>query len=159
MRKYFGAAAVVVFALAIALAVWGGERIITESPISSIPSLLIDHHEDKTEIFVHGLNDFRYTNITLRVTAENFTQERTREDAFFIYFSTSVFNFTLNNFTLNITVWNKNKQYSFNGSIQVADHAEAPKVLTIYEVTKNRTNDYILTDTGLPWKKFMERVV
>jgi hypothetical protein len=154
MRKYFGAAAVVVFLLAIALAVWGGERITTESPISSIPSLLIDYHEDETEIFVHGLNDFRYTNITLRVTADNTTQERFREDAYFIYYNTTDLNFTLN-----ITVWNKNKQYSFNGSIQVANDTESTKVLTLYEVTKTRINDYMLTETGLPWKKFMERVV
>ena len=159
MRKYFGAAAVVVFLLAIALAIWGGDRIITESPISSIPSLLIDYHqnenhENETEIYIHALNDFRFTNITLRVTNETTTEERSREDAYFMYYNT-----TDVNFTLNITVWNKNKQYCFNGSVQVADPAEAPKVLTLYEVTKTHVNDYVLTETSLPWKKFMERVV
>lgn len=153
MRKYFGAAAVVVFGLAIALAVWGGGRDIFESPVSSIPSILIDHHKDETDIYVHGMNDFRYTNMSMLVTIGNTTYERTRPDGLFLYYNTSA-----ENFTINITVWNKNKEYTFNGTVMVADPLDAPTLLTIYEAKKDKVNTMTLTAGNLPWKKFMERV-
>lgn len=157
MRKYFGAAAILVFGLAITLAVWGGGRDIFESPVSSIPSILIDHHEDETEIYVHGMNDFRYTNMSLLVTVGNTTYERTRADALFIYYNISD-NISEKRFTINITIWNKNKEYNFNGTIMVADPLEAPTLLTIYEAKKDKVNTITLTAGNLPWKKFMERV-
>jgi len=152
MRKYFGAAAVAVFLVALALAVWGGKDP-TKSPVSSIPSLLIDYNLNETEIFIEGLDDFRYTNMTVRITGENQTFERFREQAYFIYY-----NLSMANFTINVTVWNKNKQYTFNGSVQVALPDEAPKVLTLYEEKKDRINTYTLNTGNLPWKRLMERV-
>ena len=158
MRKYFGAAAVAVFLVALALAVWQGGKDPFVSPVSSIPSLLIDHTineagVNETEIYVHGLNDFRYTNMTVRITGENQTFERLREQAYFIYY-----NLSMANFTINVTVWNKNKEYTFNGSVQVAPPDEAPKVLTLYEEKKDRINTYTLNIGNLPWKRLMERV-
>jgi len=157
MRKYFGVAAVVVFLVALALAFWQGGKDPFQSPVSSIPSILIDHTineagVNETEIYVHGLNDFRYTNMTVRITGENQTFERFREQAYFIYY-----NLSMANFTINVTVWNRNKEYSFNGSVQVASPEEAPLLLTLYEERTDRINTYTLNIANLPWKKFMER--
>lgn len=143
-----------VFGLAIALAVWGGGRDIFESPVSSIPSILIDHHQNETEIYVHGMNDFRYTDMNMLVTIGNTTYERTRTDALFLYYNTN----TTENFTINITIWNKNKEYTFNGTVVPADPLDAPTLLTIYEAKKDKVNTISLTAGNLPWKKFMERV-
>jgi hypothetical protein len=151
MRKYFGVAAVIVFLMALALALWGGVRDIFESPVASVPSILIDHKESETEIYVHGMNDFRYTNISLRVTIGNETFERSREDTYFMYFNSS------ENFTVNITVLNKNKKYSFNASVVVAAPEEVPKILTIYEEKNDKIYTYTLNNDNLPWKRLLER--
>jgi hypothetical protein len=153
MRKYFGVAAVAVFLLALALAVWQGGNDPFVSPVSSIPSILVDYNLNETEIYVKGLNDFRYTNITLRISGENQSLERSKEKAYFLFYNTS-----LANFTINVTVWNKNKQYSFNGTVQVAPPNDAPKILTLYEEKRDRINTYTLNTAKLPWKKLMERV-
>lgn len=158
MRKYFGAAAVAVFLLTLALAFWQGGKDPFVSPVSSIPSILIDYNinetgTNETEIFVKGLNDFRYTNMTIRVAGGNQRFERARDKAYFIYYNTS-----MANFTINITVWNRNKHYSFNGSVQVAPPDEAPRLLTLYEEKRDRISTYTLNTGNLPWKKLMERV-
>ena len=151
MRKYFGVAAVVVFLMALGLALWGG-RDIFESPVASIPSILIDRNDNETEIYVHGLNDFRYTNISLRVISDNETFERTREDTYFMFFNSSA-----ENFTINITVWNKNKKYAFNASVLAASPGEDPKVMTLYEDRNDKIYTYTLNNGNLPWKRLMER--
>ena len=158
MRKYFGAAALAVFLVALALAFWQGGKDPFVSPVSSIPSLLIDHTinetgGNETEIYIKGLNDFRYTNMTVRLTGENQSFERIRQNAYFIYYNTS-----MTNFTINVTVWNKNKEYTFNGSVQVASPEEAPALLTLYEEKKDRINTYTLHTGNLPWRRLMERV-
>jgi hypothetical protein len=153
MRKYFGAAAVVVFLMAFALALWGGNRSFQESPISTIPSILIDIELNETAIYIHGLNDFRYTNMTVRITHENTTFEKVKYDAYFIDYNSSEANFTMN-----VTVWNRNKEYAFNGSIQRAPDEAAPRLLTLYEEKKDRINMYVLNAGNLPWKKLMERI-
>lgn len=158
MRKYFGAAAVAVFLLALGLAVLQGGKDPFESPVSSIPSILIDYNmqgvvANETELYVKGLNDYRYTNMTIRVAGGNQTFERTREGAYFIFFNTS-----LANFTINVTVWNKNKEYTFNGSVQIAPPEEAPRIFTLYEEKRDRIVTHVFNTGNLPWKKLMERV-
>lgn len=153
MRKYFGAAAVAVFLVALALAFWQGGKDPFVSPVSSIPSILIDYNLNETEIYVKGLNDFRYTNMTVRVSGENQTLERFKEKAYFIFVNT-----TLYNFTINVTVWNKKKEYTFNGSVQIAPPDEAPRVLTLNEEKRDKLTTYTLNTGNLPWKKLMERV-
>ena len=158
MRKYFGVAAVVVFLLAIVLAVWQGGRDIFVSPVASVPSILIDYNFNETgfyetEIYIHGMNDFRYSNISMRWTNKTESLERTREDTYFMFFNTPS-----ENFTVNITVWNKDKGYSFNASFQAATDQEAPKLLTLYENRDDKIFTYILDDTNRPWKRLMERM-
>jgi len=152
MRKYFGVAAMVVFLLAFALAIWPGGRDMLESPLSSIPSLLIDHNDNETEIYVHGLSDFRFTNMSIHVSGDSAEYERFKEDAYFVYFNTS-----LQNFTFNVTVWNRHKHYYFNGSIEVAPPEAAPRIFTLFEEKKDRINIITLNSGNLPWKKLMER--
>jgi hypothetical protein len=158
MRKYFGAAAVAVFLLAIALALWGGGRDWRDSPVASIPSILIDFNEEQnqTEILVHGMNDFKYTNITMKITNgtnESDIFERTRDHTYYMSCST-----TAEMFTLNITVWNKNKGYAFNATVQKASAEEAPTLLTLNEDRNGKIYPVALDTTKLPWKRLMERM-
>ncbi|MEM2869607.1 MAG: hypothetical protein QW379_04185 [Thermoplasmata archaeon] len=153
MRKYFGAAAALTFFLCLILAFFGGSRNIFESPISSLPSLLIDHYDNQTEVYVHGLNEFRYTNMTVWVSDGTTEFMRYRENTYFIYLNT-----TLTNFTLNVTVWNKKKAYVFQADIRVADPEEFPAHLFIYEKEDGDGTMHVLQKSNLPWKKVMERV-
>jgi hypothetical protein len=153
LRKVFGVAAGLVFLVCIILAAWRGGQNPFESPISSIPSLLIDYAYNETEIFVHGLNDFRYTNLSITISNGTNITERSRENSYFIY-TTAGFQ----NFTLNITVMNKKKEYTFNGTIQIAPIEHPAALLTLYEEKKDRINTYDLSQSNLPWRKMMERV-
>ena len=142
------------------LAAWrGGQSPLGESPISSIPAVLIDYANNETEIFVHGLGDFRYTNLTIRISNEkekdneSRVQERSKESSLFIFHSTR-----WDNFTLNISVVNKNKQYAFNCTLQIAPPEQPSAVMTIYQDKAGRVTTYVLSPTGLPWKKMLERI-
>ncbi len=154
MRKYFGVAAGLVFLGAFALVIWGpGNTNLLESPFSSIPSILVDHSENQTAVYVHGLNDFKFTNMSIRISNNTRSYERTRNNTYFLYCETSD-----SDFIINVTVWNNHKQYAFNGSVQVAPPDEAPRILTLYEEKKDKTNTYTLDSGSLPWKKLMERI-
>ena len=153
MRKYLGAAAAVIFLLCVLLALFGGSRNIFESPISSIPSLLIDRYENETEIYVHGLSEFRYTNLTIWVSDGATETIRYKENSYFIFLNT-----TMANFTINVTVWNKKREYVFHGDIRVADPEEAPAELFIFEKKGDSVTTHALQKSNLPWKKLMERV-
>jgi len=153
MRKYFGAAAVAVFMMAIILALWGSNRDMLESPVASIPQILIDYNDDQTDIYVHGMYDYKYTNITMQIFVGDETFERSRENVYSLNYNTSA-----DEFGVNITVWNKKKAYSFNATIKKASPDEAPKLLTLIEHRDNRIYSYTLDNTNLPWKRLMERM-
>jgi len=153
MRKFFGVAAGLVFLVCIIMAAWRGGQNPFESPVSSIPSVLIDYAYNETEIYVHGLNDFRYTNLTIIISNGTNITERNRENSYFI-FTTA----THQNFTLNISVINKKKAYAFNGTFQIAPPERPSALLTLYEEKKDRINSYDLSLSNLPWRKMMERV-
>jgi hypothetical protein len=113
----------------------------------------VDHSENLTEVYVHGLNDFKFTNMSIRITNTTMSYDRTKNNTFYLDCETSE-----NDFIFNVTVWNNHKEYAFNGSVQVALPGEAPKILTLYEEKKDRTNTYTLDSGNLPWKKLMERI-
>lgn len=79
------------------------------SPLSSIPTILIDHIEDtkETKIYVHGIEDTLFGNITLQINndtmLENFTYSLQRSTL-------------LDKFFLNVTVWYKMKEYEYKGN-------------------------------------------
>ncbi|MGQ9583168.1 MAG: hypothetical protein ACUVV6_06610 [Thermoplasmatota archaeon] len=154
MRRYFGAAAAVTFVLCLVLALFGGRRDTLESPVSSLPSLVIDQYQNETEVFVHGLGDFRFTKMTIWVSDGKTETVREKEGTYYTYLNTS-----LSNFTLNVTVWNKNKEYMFRGGVRVADPDEAPTRLVIYEERKDGVTTHVLQAGNLPWKRIMERVL
>jgi hypothetical protein len=154
MRKYFGVAAVVVFLMAFALALWGGpNKGFLESPFSSIPTLHVDYSDNGTEIYIQGLNDFEYTNMSLHAANDTMSFGTTKNNAHILYYVTS-----MENFTMNITVWNGKKEYAFNGSIRVEPAEAWPKVLTLLEEKKDKIQTISINSASLPWKKLMERI-
>ncbi len=154
MRKYFGAAAAVIFVLCFLMAIFGGRRSAFESPMSSLPSIVVDHFQNETEIYVHGLTEFRFTNMTIWLSDGETEILRHRENTYFIFLNTS-----LTHFSLNVSVWSKNKMYGFRADVRVADPDEAPTLLLLHEERGDSVTTHALQKGNLPWKRIMERVV
>lgn len=83
-----------------------------KSPLSSIPMILIDHIEetDETKVFVHGIEDHLFSNITIMINNDMITENFT----YSLHISTS-----LSEFELFISVWDKQKNYEYSGEITV----------------------------------------
>ena len=79
------------------------------SPVSSIPVILLDHveEEDVTKVYVHGIEDTLYENITIQINNETSMENYT----YSLHTVT-----TLEKFMLNITVWFKLKEYEYRGN-------------------------------------------
>lgn len=84
------------------------------SPISKIPTILIDHIEEteETKVFIQGIEDHLFSNITIKINHECITENFTYE----LHTSTS-----LQNFVLNVTVWDEQEQYEYIGNITVSE--------------------------------------
>ena len=114
------------------------------SPLSSLPTILIDHIEDtdETKIYVHGIDDTLYENITIQINnntvRENFTYE--------LHTSTD-----LQHFFLNVTVWYELKEYDYRGNITVIEE----KNDISFEIMDERRDNPINRDA--PYTIIMER--
>ncbi len=114
-----------------------------ESPLSTIPMILIDHIEEteETKVFVHGIDDTLFSNITIQInediSTENFTYE--------LHMSTS-----LEKFMLNISVWDKKKQYEYTGNFTLLSDDEIKM-----EIEDIRDKDPI--EVNIPYTIIMER--
>lgn len=88
-----------------------------KSPLSSIPMILIDHVEETEEIkvFVHGIEDTLFSNITIQINDESIKENFTYE----LHISTS-----LEKFMLNISVWDEEKQYEYTGNFTLMNDDE-----------------------------------
>jgi hypothetical protein len=82
------------------------------SPISSIPHILIDYVEEteETKVYVHGIEDTFFSNITICINQEMKTENFT----YSLHMATEQ-----NNFILNITVWDEEKDYQYDGNITI----------------------------------------
>jgi hypothetical protein len=114
------------------------------SPLSSLPTILIDHitDVDETKIFVQGIDNTLYGNITIQINndtiQENFTYS--------LHSSTD-----LHHFFLNVTVWYKLKEYEYRGNITLKEDNNDISL----EIVDDRHDNPINRDT--PYTIIMER--
>jgi hypothetical protein len=115
-----------------------------ESPLSTIPMILIDHIEEtkETKIFVHGIEDTLFSNITIQINEDTSTENFTYE----LHMSTS-----LEKFMLNVSIWDEEKQYEYIGNFTVFSDKGEMKL----EVQDIRHVDPI--ETSLPYTIIVER--
>lgn len=114
------------------------------SPLSSIPTILIDHIEDieETKIYVHGIEDTLYGNITIQINSE------TELENFTYSLQTSTI---LNKFFINVTVWYKVKEYEYNGNFTlIEDNGQIS-----FEIVDDRHDNPIKRNA--PYTIIMER--
>ena len=107
-RKYL------VFGIVILLFLMAGCIEEPQSPLSSIPMILIDYIEEteETKVFVHGIDDHLFSNMTIQINEESICENFTYE----LHLST-----TLEKFMLNITVWHKDKEYEYIGNLTLIE--------------------------------------
>lgn len=115
-----------------------------DSPLSTIPTILIDYIEDteETKIFVQGIENTRYGNITIQVNNETIREN----DTYSLHMSTKI-----HKFALNVSVWFKLKEYEYTGNITVVEKDEQISL----EIEDTDHDNPI--KRSLPYTKIMER--
>lgn len=102
-----------------------------ESPITTWPKVTVDFVENVTKVYVKALDDYRYTNVTMRVFHGNVTYSKTSETNTYVM-ARSI---AQREFTLNITVWDqqkdKEKIFTFEGNFTVNPAGEPDVILQI----------------------------
>ncbi|UCG68225.1 MAG: hypothetical protein JSV09_10405 [Thermoplasmata archaeon] len=137
-RKYLG------LSIILFLAFFLGCVDAPKSPVSKIPTILIDHIEEteETKVFVHGIENHLFSNITIEINdvrvTENFTYELHAASH-------------LHKFMLNVTVWEEKKEYEYRGNFTVIEDDDQ-KTLEIQDI---RHEDSI--KRSFPYTIIMER--
>jgi len=114
------------------------------SPLSSIPRILLDHivETEETKVYVHGLDDHLYSNITIEIN-----DERIRENyTYSLHLSTS-----MDRFMLNVTVWDDAKVYEYIGNYTILQENEQISL----EIYDDRYDDPV--KRSMPYSIIMER--
>lgn len=115
-----------------------------DSPLSTIPTILIDHFEDsaETKVFINGIDNTHYNNITIQINDDTVNEN----DTYSLHLSTD-----LSKFSLNVTVWFKLKEYEYKGNITVLKEDEHISL----EIEDTDHDNPI--KRSLPYTKIMER--
>lgn len=138
MGKYYGLGIVIILSL------FAGCNSGPQSPLSTIPMILIDHIEEngETKVFVHGIDDHLFSNITLQINEKTLTENLTYE----LHIPTF-----LKEFMLNVTVWDALKHYEYTGNFTLLSEDEEIKM----EITDLNHKEPI--EESLPYTIIMER--
>lgn len=96
-------------------------------PASELPKLTVDYdgihgEKDLTIFYIHGIEETRYSNISLRLNDELITF---KNDTFCLEHKME-----FQNFSIAVDVWLLNKHYNYNGTYNISKEEEI-----IYEVT------------------------
>lgn len=115
-----------------------------KSPLSTIPTILIDHVEEteETKVYVQGIDDTLFSNITIQINEksvmENFTYE--------LHMPT-----LLKKFVLNVSVWDEDKDYAYTGNFTLFSEDDQIKL----EVQDFRHKEPV--ESTLPYTIIVER--
>lgn len=114
------------------------------SPLSSIPRILLDHitETEETKVYVHGLDDHLFSNITIEINNATITENYT----YSLHLTTK-----LEEFALNVTVWHELKEYEYRGNLSIL-HEDDQITLQIED---EKHDDPI--ERSLPYTTIMER--
>jgi hypothetical protein len=115
-----------------------------QPPLSGIPTILIDYIEEteETKVFVHGIDDRLFSNITIQINDTNVTESYTYQ----LHGSTS-----LEYFFLYVSVWDKQKEYEYSGNITLLDDKGEIKM----QIKETGDDKYV--KESFPHKIIMER--
>ncbi len=114
---------------------------------SAVPKLVIDHvpEENLTKVYVHGFDDYLYTNITINITVGNETELETQN---YTYFLGSVTNQMA--FHLNATAWDNLTGYCYECDIEVVQTQRGGYAFMIDDAKTSSAQRYVA-----PYKKML----
>lgn len=114
------------------------------SPLSSIPRIFLDHivETEETKVYVHGLDDHLFSNITIEINDATITENYT----YSLHLTTK-----LEKFTLNVSVWDKLKEYGYIGNMTLISDEDQ----IMLQIDDERRDNPI--ERSLPYTIIMER--
>jgi hypothetical protein len=97
-----------------------------KSPVSKIPTILIDHIDETEEIkvYVHGIENHLFSNITIQINNASVTENFT----YALHIASH-----LHDFVLNVSVWEEDKEYEYTGNFSILEDNEE-KTLEIQDI-------------------------
>jgi len=130
-----------------------------ESPLGTIPKITVDFVQNVTKVYVKALTDYRYENITMRVFLGNVTYSKTSDTYTYVMTQT----IKQKEFTLNITVWDQQKDkmkiYCFEANFTAHPTGDSKILLQVSEWRPNASPKITnLKDDDLPWSTVADRI-
>ncbi len=139
MQRELSSISIVLFLVLVAGCIEG-----PDSPLSTIPTILINHVEEteETKIFIQGIENTFFGNITIQINNETVRENNT----YSLHHATD-----LTRFVLNVTVWFKLKEYEYHGNISLLEEDGELEL----EIEDERHDNPI--KRSLPYTFIMER--
>jgi len=125
------------------------------SPIGTIPKITVDYVDDMTKVYVRALDDHRYTNISMRVFKGNVTYKSTSDNNTYM----QELDTEKKDFTLNITIYDKKKAYTWEGNFTVHPQKD-PELVFLVTIINNKgiTKEKKVRENNLPWQTLADRM-
>ena len=125
------------------------------SHVGTIPKITVDYIDDTTKVYVRALDDHRYTNISLRVFKGNMTYKYTSDNNTYMQDVDT----KEKTFTLNVTVYDKKKSYTWEGNFTVHPQMDPELVFLVTTVNeKGMLKEKKVKESNLPWQTLADRV-
>ena len=120
-----------------------------QSPLISIPELIIDYDDNETKLWVKGsVYNYKYNEINITIV-DLYYDKRITVSEKNTYCTSSKTNFT--NFDINITVITKENYYTYNCSVKVGKNSIYEPIFIIIEEPHIKNKEYRIYDKDLPF--------
>ena len=126
--------------------------------IAAVPELLVDHVENQTKVYVKGIGDYRYPNITIQIIypGPSGPVELLQRDTFTYFSNVSISDNLTKEFDLNVSLYVGKLEYQYNCSISIVmDDIDPSK--TMMEI-REKDGDLVTRREDQVYKKLLERV-
>jgi hypothetical protein len=121
---------------------------------SAIPAIKLDYNEDEqvTGIWVESALgfDFKYDNITVEISWNNYKNIRMMNQTYCIVTQTH-----LNKFYINVTAYIEDNEYFYAGLVEINPDDENVFSITRYE--EEESEEELVEESDLPWKALLRR--
>lgn len=100
------------------------------SPVSEMPKVVIDNEgkpqqQNSTIIFIHGMDEVRYSNISLHINSE---EVLFKNETFCAEYRTN-----LTEFNLTVDIWFEKTWYNFNATLNMSEKKDVAYKITYYD--------------------------
>ncbi len=127
----------------------------TSTEVGALPQLLVDHTDNHTKIYVSAIGDYRYPNITLKLTLEGqIGTNLTVQDNQTYFLGYNIPDSTALTFHLNVTLYIKEVQYGYNCTVVIEQVPDSTWKESIRVIEKS--GNEVKMDWDQPYRRFLE---